>query len=330
MSERDTFFDCVKGIGILLVLLGHTLPAESFLRRVIYSFHMPLFFIVSGFFFKSKLNKTFPEVVKTVLITILIPYVFFLLVWSCCCGWLYRGLFSSDCITNTIISCLKGCPVINTPCWFLYYLAASSIVLWLMCSCFGKIDKHAPLLAIIVSFVLTLIPVALPPSVKIFLPLNFFKLMTPVMFMAIGLTIKVYGIRSSAFYAAPFLVVIMLLSLCAECVIVYFGGSLDINSLVVGKIWLLPTALLGAIACFSFSALVNRFNVMSKPLAYIGLHSLVFFGLDRVLRPWVNKFVGDAGGLALLIVTLALVSPICHKFILNTEKGVEWLMKQMR
>lgn len=53
-SKRDTTFDIMKGIGILLVLLGHVwskyIPITN---HVILSFHMPLFFIVGGYFSKS-------------------------------------------------------------------------------------------------------------------------------------------------------------------------------------------------------------------------------------------------------------------------------------
>lgn len=47
-------FDLAKGIGIILVVLGHFFPegAPSWyahMRQVIYSFHMPLFLFVSGF-----------------------------------------------------------------------------------------------------------------------------------------------------------------------------------------------------------------------------------------------------------------------------------------
>lgn len=50
--ERDNSIDILKGIGILLVLFGHTaIPHEASLR--IYGFHMPLFFFASGFFTKD-------------------------------------------------------------------------------------------------------------------------------------------------------------------------------------------------------------------------------------------------------------------------------------
>ncbi len=51
--KRDTTFDMMKGIGILLVMIGHAweIPLEK--RFIVYSFHMPLFFIIAGYFSKS-------------------------------------------------------------------------------------------------------------------------------------------------------------------------------------------------------------------------------------------------------------------------------------
>lgn len=50
--------DVLKGIGILLVILGH-LKVPHDLSKFIFSFHMPLFFFISGFVFKSKKNWPF-------------------------------------------------------------------------------------------------------------------------------------------------------------------------------------------------------------------------------------------------------------------------------
>ena len=53
--DRDKSFDILKGIGIVAVVLGHFIEpfrANHFVFKgifvLIYSFHMPLFFIVSG------------------------------------------------------------------------------------------------------------------------------------------------------------------------------------------------------------------------------------------------------------------------------------------
>ncbi len=65
MNERLDFIDIAKGIGIFLVVLGHSLvpqvresvPAAKFLWIFIYNFHMPLFFFLSGWLFERGLPK---------------------------------------------------------------------------------------------------------------------------------------------------------------------------------------------------------------------------------------------------------------------------------
>ena len=50
MKNRISYFDIAKGIGIILVMFAHvTLPIT--LEKFIYSFHVPLFFFLSGYFF---------------------------------------------------------------------------------------------------------------------------------------------------------------------------------------------------------------------------------------------------------------------------------------
>lgn len=51
MIQRDKSWDAVKGLGILLVVLGHS-GCPAYLHDFIYLFHMGLFFYVSGKFLK--------------------------------------------------------------------------------------------------------------------------------------------------------------------------------------------------------------------------------------------------------------------------------------
>lgn len=56
MPERIEWIDAIKGLGIILVILGHmTIPQIA--RLFIFSFHMPLFFFVSGWLFKNNFTK---------------------------------------------------------------------------------------------------------------------------------------------------------------------------------------------------------------------------------------------------------------------------------
>ena len=54
-AGRDPLWDTVKGLAIVLVILGHSLQDyivdydHNFFFRLIYSFHMPLFMFVSGY-----------------------------------------------------------------------------------------------------------------------------------------------------------------------------------------------------------------------------------------------------------------------------------------
>ena len=51
--NRDETLDIVKGIGIILMVVGHS-GAPAYIHDIIYTFHMPLFFICSGWFFSER------------------------------------------------------------------------------------------------------------------------------------------------------------------------------------------------------------------------------------------------------------------------------------
>lgn len=50
-NKRDTTWDAIKGIGIILMVVGHS-GCPIYIRNFIYLFHMGLFFYVSGKFLK--------------------------------------------------------------------------------------------------------------------------------------------------------------------------------------------------------------------------------------------------------------------------------------
>ena len=71
MKNRISYFDIAKGIGIILVMFAHvTLP-------FIYSFHVPLFFFLSGYFFSLKKYDNFKEFLFSKFKRLLTPYIFF-------------------------------------------------------------------------------------------------------------------------------------------------------------------------------------------------------------------------------------------------------------
>lgn len=74
---RDLTIDISKCLGIFLVVLGHCLHNDSAAHDVIYLFHMPLFFFLSGFFFREQdLLLFFRNKTKRLLYPFVFYYVF--------------------------------------------------------------------------------------------------------------------------------------------------------------------------------------------------------------------------------------------------------------
>ena len=80
MNERNQTIDIAKGAWILLVVLGHNplvWEEKGELYRVIFSFHMPLFFFLSGVFLNP--DKGWGDTVREKTDALLKPYVMTLL-----------------------------------------------------------------------------------------------------------------------------------------------------------------------------------------------------------------------------------------------------------
>ncbi|MFT0803629.1 acyltransferase family protein [Bacillus swezeyi] len=75
MRKRIDWIDASKGLGIILVVLGHT-PTTDWLKTFIFSFHMPLFFFLSGIVYHDA-NMTFKSFLYKKMKTLLLPYFIF-------------------------------------------------------------------------------------------------------------------------------------------------------------------------------------------------------------------------------------------------------------
>jgi fucose 4-O-acetylase-like acetyltransferase len=90
MTERLTYLDALKGIGICLVVAGHAIGGvngafpeapSTLLDNIfytIYTFHMPLFFFLSGLHITSRLGKGSDRFLRGLLKSIVAPYI----IWS--------------------------------------------------------------------------------------------------------------------------------------------------------------------------------------------------------------------------------------------------------
>ncbi len=74
---RNVNIDIMKGIGIVCVVIGHSSFTPEYALRFIYAWHMPLFFILSGCFFKDlgiydRLKKDFRGLMYPYIMSVLI------------------------------------------------------------------------------------------------------------------------------------------------------------------------------------------------------------------------------------------------------------------
>ncbi|MFT3966394.1 MAG: acyltransferase family protein [Sphingobium sp.] len=77
MGGRIEWVDAAKGVGILLVIVGHVWWQPGPAHRIIYAFHMPLFFILSGYMMKP---QPVPGLILRQVRSLLVPFVAFSLI----------------------------------------------------------------------------------------------------------------------------------------------------------------------------------------------------------------------------------------------------------
>ena len=110
---RIAYIDLAKFVGIFCMVLCHA-GMHNTLTGIIYSFHMPLFFFLSGFLFDRKKNRVFLPFVLKKAFAILVPYFIFSLIL--CFGkegmsdWWYLLYASRDSLAQAGAF---------TPLWFL-------------------------------------------------------------------------------------------------------------------------------------------------------------------------------------------------------------------
>jgi fucose 4-O-acetylase-like acetyltransferase len=135
--QRLVWVDYAKGIGIFMVVLGHTIrglvnssilessTAVQAVDSCIYAFHMPLFFLISGLFVYRSVSKPLKDFLVEKLQVIAYPY----LVWSVL-QTILQALGSQH-TNNNSISLSEIWQIIYSPVmqfWFLYVLFVILII----------------------------------------------------------------------------------------------------------------------------------------------------------------------------------------------------------
>lgn len=124
-KSRLEYMDFAKGIAILAVIAGHVYYPPEITGKVIYSFHMPLFFLINGYFIKSyDIKRCLNRSVKQ----LLLPYAIATCVEIIAEIWLAGGIKGFKMATVLLLDMIGGMckPSPMFPCfngtWILWFL----------------------------------------------------------------------------------------------------------------------------------------------------------------------------------------------------------------
>lgn len=168
MEKRIYWVDYAKAVGIILVVYGHVMrgiynadieiPKEFYdlTNSIVYSFHMPLFFFLSGvFFYRSFLKRGGVKLINSKIDTIVYPY----LIWSVVQGSVEVMLsnYTNGSVTYTEVFSLLWSP--RAQFWFLYALFIAFILATFV---FSMISKKAVIALFLLSAFAYLYPAVIP------------------------------------------------------------------------------------------------------------------------------------------------------------------------
>ena len=146
-TKRLDYLDYAKGFGIILVVLGHIYDISNPIKIWLYSFHMPLFFIISGLLIRyTNINeRDMNGIIVSKFKSLIIPYIFFELVAIFI--WMCQNEFTLSALRwNVVDSILMYCKAGTT--WFLFALFVSEIIFILLL----KYIKSNKMITLILSY----------------------------------------------------------------------------------------------------------------------------------------------------------------------------------
>lgn len=133
-STRINWLDTARGIAIILVIIGHANFPEE-IRTIIYAFHMPLFFFLSGFFLLKK-QENFTSFLIKKSKSLIIPYfvyniiliIFYWLLWLISrSANLYQDIYNQF---IAIPLAIRINDIYSSRLWFLPCLFTSNLLIY--------------------------------------------------------------------------------------------------------------------------------------------------------------------------------------------------------
>lgn len=301
MSNKIREISIAKGIGILFVVLGHTISPvmtdNAFLSATysfIYYFHMPLFFFLAGIVYTKAVQAEGSiekfQLIKKRAVRLMVPYFAWALLYTP-----LKIIMSGQARFSYDIADLWTLFIGNNPdgeMWFLYVLFVFSLIAILMVN---KKNIHIYLVVFsLISFISPLLIASLPG-----ISMSFSLFQIAFFFAGIYFTPKKVWIFNNWK-----LFIVSLLS---------FAGYLTLNSLLSLNLWFLkmiPAASGICIIMFISGYLANLPRI-SKALEHIGEYSMdiyIFHAPILVIsRTLFLNFLSVSSGEYILITNLIAI-----------------------
>lgn len=314
MSERIKWIDLSKGIAIILVVIGHTFPENSYLWNFIFSFHMPFFFIIAGFLYSPKLFKT--SIINNAQ-RLLLPYFATCIAYALLILIKLRHVPLLENIRNSIVATLYGTG--STPIQFPYIGEMGAI--WFLLAMFfaniifnyimNKTNKSKYMQAIII-FILSIAGYIVGQN--IYLPWSIDISLVSLLFMYIGYMLK----YTKFFQRKPNLFIIFVLFSIWGLSI--YNGGLNINTRtynnplisIIGSVG-------GSIFLIYLSITISKFEFIEKGLSYVGKETLTILCihlLEGKCFPWekiLHYEILYSNAIMLSIFKIIVILAICTR-----------------
>ena len=317
--KRDSSIDIVKGIGIILMVIGHS-GCSKWLHDFIYAFHMPLFFICSGYFYKpistgegqltfckKRINGLYVPYVKWSILFLLLHNVFYKLnIYSDSYG--YMGSTSSlydfmDVVVRLkdILLSMEGHEDLLGGFWFLRVLLFASLGYSVIDLLLNKWKNRNLKNAIVFCALFGLTIFAWYTSMHVWVFDSLFLIMYGCLFFVVGYLYKSYS-----------------LTLCLNkswvnliCLLLVFIGSVLIPTemICVPVKWILPymiVASAGSLLMFNAARFLSRYK-FSSVLVYVGRHTMLILALHFLSFKIINLIKVYAYNLPIKMLSCFLV-----------------------
>lgn len=268
----------LKALGIMLMVLGHSMCSIPYAIAFLSMFHMPLFFITSGYCFKEKYLSDFKAFIARRIKGLYVPFV----KWSLIFALLYRPFFALhlydekygfngvgavyESWQGTLHSCwiivtqMRGMCWLLAGYWFLNALFFGSIIAWIVLR-LSKRTEYAFAVSLLLLFV-----VHVTQFHVVFLNLNTRAFAAATLFVAGHLMCK----RELLPFGWTGIVLSLALTACGM-----FYWPLAIDHLSYEGWNLFPHLLTATLATWSFYSLFVRWSSLKNDLLdYIGTETM--------------------------------------------------------